>query len=131
MSTKTFEVAIKTYITNRNIPHGVHYFLMHAESAEQIRDTLGNDIDVAKFLTWFGAVDLVTGKLIDDGRELPKRLGEATEMRLLNINECEGAAVPCSLFHDIKDIKDYDDMCRKYDFDLDEIYDIDWVDAIC
>lgn len=126
-----FSVAIKTDTTNKNSTNGVLYFLMHADSAEEIRETLGNDIDVAKFLTWYGVVDLVTGKLIDDGYEIPKKLGKITEMKLLNIKDYGDATILRNIFYYIKDIKDYDEMCRKYDFNLDEIYDIDWMDVVC
>lgn len=121
----TFQVAIKTNTPNTNSTNGVFQFLMQADSAEEIRETLGNDIDVARFLTWYGAVDLETGKLIDDKQEIPKILGRVTEMRILNIKDCGESD------SDLKAVKDYDEMCRKYDFDLDEIYDFDWADVVC
>lgn len=128
---KTFQVAVKTDTTNKDSVNGVIYFLMHSESAEEIWETLGTDIDVAKFLTWYGAVDLSTGKLINDRSDIPKRLGKITEMKILNIKDCEDSTVPCNAFFDIRDIREYDEMCRKYDFDLDKIYDIDYMNSSC
>lgn len=52
-------------------------------------------------------------------------------MKILNIKDCEDSTAFCNAFYDIRDIKDYDEMCRKYDFDLDGIYDIDWVNSSC
>lgn len=127
----TFQVAVKTDTTNKDSTNGVLYFLIHAESAEEIWETLGTDIDVAKFLTWYGAVDLSTGKLINDRSELPKRLGKITEMKILNIKDCEDGTAFCNAVYNIKNIQDYDEMCRNYDFDLDGIYDIDWVNSSC
>lgn len=128
---KTFQVTVKTDTTNKDSVNGVIYFLMHAENADEIWETLGADIDVAKFLTWYGVVDLETGKLIDDWRNIPKRLGKISEMKILNIKDCEDSTVPCNAFYDIRNIQDYDEMCRKYDFDLDKIYNIDQMNSSC
>lgn len=118
----TYKVSIKT-----DLPGFQKYqdFAINADSAEEIRETLGNDIDVASFLVWYGYVDLVEGKLIDDGLEIPKHLGEVHVMQLLNIVEH-----PIQQ-EDVSDIKTYEEVNHKYDFTLDEIYDIDWEEAIC
>lgn len=113
----TYRVTIKT---NLNDYRKYQEFDINATSAEEIREVLGDGIDVADFLTWYGCVDLVEGKLIDDGREIPKRRGEIREMQLLNIKECP-IQQP-----DITDISTYEEVSHKYDFTLDGIYDIDW-----
>lgn len=118
--------SFKVFIKTTRIDHQSRIlpFWINADSSYEIRDFFGDDIDVAKFITWYGYVDLVTGKLIDDGLEIPKNFGEVYDMKLLNIEQLpyftENAA----------DIRTYSDSCKKYDFNLDEIYDIDWLNAI-
>ena len=118
--------SFRAFIKTTRVDHSSRIlpFYINADSAYEIRDFFGSDIDVAKFITWYGYVDLVTGQLIDDGQEIPKHFGEVCDMKLLNIEQLS------HFTENAANIRTYSDSCEKYDFNLNEIYDIDWFNAI-
>jgi hypothetical protein len=103
---------------------GIMQFLVHADSKDEIRQTLGKEINVVKFLKWMGFVNPKTNKLIaDEENNYAKSLGRITQMRLNNITDFNWDD------EDWPSIKDYDPDSQE-EITLDQIYDIDWMSAM-
>ena len=102
---------------------GILQFMVHADSKKEIKQTLGENINVIKFLKWYGFIDPKTNKLIVDENEYPKSLGRITQMKLHKITDFNWDD------EDWPSIKDYD-VNQEENLTLDEIYDIDWMAAM-